>query len=126
MIPLSLADTGGLTADGLLPVTGFRKNVAQALLFNYLDATDGSHEEGTLIAENFSGNGEKVTWAGLVEANNKIYTSVIPMRRRGGFLPEARQADGHRRAFAQDEAHGHHEADGGWALPLYQTLSRHV
>jgi len=29
-------------------------------------------------------------------------------------------------AFAQDEAHGHHEADGGWALPLYQTLSRHV
>ena len=55
------------------------QNVAQALLFNYLDATDGSQEEGTLIAENFLGNGEKVTWAGLVEANNKIYTSVIPM-----------------------------------------------
>ena len=50
----------------------------------------------------------------------------VSCRRRGGFLQEARQADGHRRAFAQDEAHGHHEADGGWALPLYQTLSRHV
>ncbi|WP_294629035.1 DUF4374 domain-containing protein [uncultured Bacteroides sp.] len=55
------------------------QNIAQALLFNYLDATDGSQEEGTLIAENFLGNGEKVTWAGLVEANNRIYTSVIPM-----------------------------------------------
>ena len=32
-----------------------------------------------MIAENFLGNGEKVTWAGLVDANNKIYTSVIPM-----------------------------------------------
>ena len=29
--------------------------------------------------ENYLGNGEKVSWAGLVEANNKIYTSVIPM-----------------------------------------------
>lgn len=36
------------------------QNVAQALLFNYLDATDGSQEEGTLIAENFLGNGEKL------------------------------------------------------------------
>lgn len=27
----------------------------------------------------FLGNGEKVSWAGLAEANNKIYTSVIPM-----------------------------------------------
>ena len=60
-------------------ITDEDQNVAQALLFNYLDATDGSQEEGTLLAENYLGNGEKVSWAGLVEANNKIYTSVIPM-----------------------------------------------
>ena len=33
-------------------ITDEDQNVAQALLFNYLDATDGSQEEGTLLAEN--------------------------------------------------------------------------
>ena len=69
----------GTVSTGDSNVTDEDQNVAQALLFNYLDATDGSQEEGTLVAENFLGNGEKVSWAGLVEANNKIYTSVIPM-----------------------------------------------
>lgn len=54
-------------------------NIAQALLFNYLDASDGSQDEGSVIAENFLGNGEKVTFAGIVEANGKLYTSVVPM-----------------------------------------------
>lgn len=40
-------------------ITDEDQNVAQALLFNYLDATDGSQEEGTLLAENYLGNGEK-------------------------------------------------------------------
>lgn len=66
-------------STGNSTVTDDEQNVAQALLFNYLDATDGSQEEGTLVAENFLGNGEKVSWAGLVEANNRLYTSVIPM-----------------------------------------------
>lgn len=50
----------------------------QVLLFNYLNANDGSQEEGSVNAENFLGNGEKVHFAGIVEANNKLYTSVIP------------------------------------------------
>ncbi|MDO4757341.1 MAG: DUF4374 domain-containing protein [Parabacteroides sp.] len=53
-------------------------NYPQVLLFNYLNAKDGSQEEGTINAENFLGNGEKVHFAGIVEANNKLYTSVVP------------------------------------------------
>lgn len=53
-------------------------NYPQMLLFNYLNAKDGSQEEGTALAENFLGNGEKVHWAGMVEANDKLYVSVIP------------------------------------------------
>ena len=33
----------------------------------------------SIDAENFLGNGEKVTFAGLEEANGKLYTSVVPM-----------------------------------------------
>ena len=53
-------------------------NYPQVLLFNYLNAEDGSQEEATINAENFLGNGEKVHFAGFVEANNKLYTSVVP------------------------------------------------
>lgn len=53
-------------------------NYPQVLLFNYLNAKDGSQEEASVNAENFLGNGEKVHFAGIVEANNKLYTSVIP------------------------------------------------
>lgn len=53
--------------------------MAQALLFNYLDASTGSQTESAVLAENFLGNGEKVTFAGIVEANGKLYTSVVPM-----------------------------------------------
>lgn len=54
-------------------------NVAQALLFNYLDENTGGQTEATMDAENFLGNGEKVTFAGLEEANGNLYTSVVPM-----------------------------------------------
>lgn len=54
-------------------------NIAQALLFNYLDENTGEQTEGAIDAENFLGNGEKVTFAGLEEANGKLYTSVVPM-----------------------------------------------
>lgn len=53
-------------------------NYPQVLLFNYLNAKDGNQEETSISAENFLGNGEKVHFAGMVEANNKLYTSVIP------------------------------------------------
>lgn len=56
-------------------------NAAQGFLFNYLNAKDGSNKQNQkdILAENYLGNGEKVTLAGFVEANGKLYTSVIPM-----------------------------------------------
>lgn len=54
-------------------------NVAQAFLFNYLNTKDGSTKEGQMISENFLGNGEKTSLAGFVEANGKLYSSVVPM-----------------------------------------------
>lgn len=52
-------------------------NYPQVLLFNYLNANDGTQEEGSLNAENFLGNGEKVHFAGIVETPGRLYTSVI-------------------------------------------------
>lgn len=78
--------TYGTWGDNVITVsTGNSKtadeagNIAQALLFNYLDANSGSQRESSVLAENFLGNGEKVTFAGLEEANGKLYTSVVPM-----------------------------------------------
>ena len=54
-------------------------NYAYYLQFNYLSVNDGSSTTGSHIAENFLGNGERVSFAGFVEANGKLYTSVVPM-----------------------------------------------
>ena len=54
-------------------------NYAYYLQFNYLSVTDGSSTTGSHIAENFLGNGERVSFAGFVEANDRLYTSVVPM-----------------------------------------------
>ena len=54
-------------------------NFAKYLQFNYLNAYTGQTTTGTHIAENFLGNGEIVSFAGFVEANGKLYTSVVPM-----------------------------------------------
>lgn len=66
-------------STGNSKVTDADGNIAQAFLFNYLNANDGSQEEGSLMAESYLGNGEKVTMAGIEEANGKVYTSIIPM-----------------------------------------------
>lgn len=54
-------------------------NNAQGFLVNYLSATNGTVTTKTYMAENYLGNGEYVSFSGFVEANNKLYTSVIPM-----------------------------------------------
>ena len=54
-------------------------NYAYYLQFNYLSVNDGSSTTGSHIAENFLGNGERVSFAGFVEANGRLYTSVVPM-----------------------------------------------
>lgn len=80
--------TYGTWGDNVITVsTGDTKqtdnqgNAAQGFLFNYLNAKDGttSTNQQDILAENFLGNGEKVTMAGFVEANGKLYTSIIPM-----------------------------------------------
>ncbi|HIZ92470.1 MAG TPA: DUF4374 domain-containing protein [Candidatus Bacteroides merdavium] len=52
---------------------------AKYLQFNYLSVIDASTRTGSRLAENFLGNGESVSFAGFVEANDKLYTSVVPM-----------------------------------------------
>lgn len=52
-------------------------NIPQVLLLNYLSSVDGTQEAGSVVSENFLGNGELVHFAGIIEANNKLYTSVI-------------------------------------------------
>ena len=52
---------------------------AKYLQFNYLNANTGNTTTGSLLAENFLGNGEIVSFAGFEEANGRLYTSVVPM-----------------------------------------------
>lgn len=66
------------TGDGAASTADADGNLPQMLLFNYLNANDGSQTSASVLAENFLGNGEKVHLSGLVEANGKLYTSVIP------------------------------------------------
>lgn len=64
---------------GNTTVTDNAGNIAQGLLANYLSATNGTVKTQTYLAENFLGNGEYVSFSGFVEANGKLYTSVVPM-----------------------------------------------
>lgn len=67
------ASTGNTT------VTDADGNYAQGFLINYLDSNTGEVSGDTYPAENYLGNGEKVSFSGFVETNGKLYTSVIPM-----------------------------------------------
>lgn len=54
-------------------------NYAYYLQFNYLSVLNGNSSTGSHLAENFLGNGERVSFAGFEEANGRLYTSVVPM-----------------------------------------------
>ncbi len=69
--------TGDLAADyadenGYLP---------KGFLFSYMDVENENTSTNTtpIWAENYLGNGEYVTLAGILEANGKIYSAPIPM-----------------------------------------------
>ncbi|MCC8144573.1 MAG: DUF4374 domain-containing protein [Tannerellaceae bacterium] len=53
----------------------------KGFLFSYLDVTNETFttNDNVIFSENYLGNGEYVTFAGFLEANNKIYTAPIPM-----------------------------------------------
>ena len=70
VIIVSAGDTSTKDADG---------DAAKGLLVNYLNANTGLTTSKAYICEDFLGNGEYVTFSGFVEANGKLYTSVIPM-----------------------------------------------
>lgn len=70
VVTISTGNTTTTDADG---------NYAQGFLVNYLNANNGELSSDTYMGENYLGNGEKVSFAGLVEANGKLYTSVVPM-----------------------------------------------
>lgn len=67
------------SSTGATNTTDTEGNIAQGFLVNYLSATNGTVETKTYDAENYLGNGEYVSFSGFVEANGKLYTSVIPM-----------------------------------------------
>ncbi len=68
-------------STGNTSTTDDKGNTAQGFLVNYLNVNTGAStsNKGDILAENFLGNGEKVTMAGILEANGKLYTSIVPM-----------------------------------------------
>ncbi|MFV0391526.1 MAG: DUF4374 domain-containing protein [Paludibacteraceae bacterium] len=72
VITVSTGNTTTVDAQG---------NKAQGFLINYLNVNDGTNKtnQKEILAENFLGNGEKVTMAGTLEVNGKLYTSIVPM-----------------------------------------------
>ncbi|MCD8395242.1 MAG: DUF4374 domain-containing protein [Bacteroidales bacterium] len=68
-------------STGDTKVRDSKGNAAQGFLFNYMNAEDGTNSTNMrdILAENYLGNGEKVTMSGFVEANGKLYTAIIPM-----------------------------------------------
>lgn len=72
IITISAGDraTEHANADGDLP---------QGLQIAYLNTTNETYSAAEVDAENYLGNGEYVSLAGVLQANNKIYSAVIPM-----------------------------------------------
>lgn len=72
------SSTGDLGAEELKDENGYSP---KGFLFSYLDAekeTYNSNQE-VILSENYLGNGEYVTLAGILEANGKVYSAPIPM-----------------------------------------------
>lgn len=72
IITVSAGDRGAEYADA-------EGNLAQGLQFNYLHTTNETNSSSETSAENYLGNGEYVSLAGVLEVNNKIYSAPIPM-----------------------------------------------
>lgn len=75
----------------------------KAFLFSFLDVKNETKRDNgeTVLSENFLGNGEYVTLAGLLQVGDKIYSSAVPM------------------GLSQ---YGNYSNDGGWIRPGYEDL----
>lgn len=54
-------------------------NLQKGLALTYLDVEAETTRSKVIDSENFLGNGEYVNFAGILEANGKLFTAVIPM-----------------------------------------------
>lgn len=68
-------------------------NAAYGIHFSIIDVESETATTKTLVTEDFLGNKERVMFSGLLEANGKIYTAVVPLGlspygvAAGGVLP---------------------------------------
>lgn len=72
------------TGDGPAAWADGNGYVPKVFLLSYLDVTaetftTNDTQEKSYLAENFLGNGEYVTLAGILEHDNKIYSAAVPM-----------------------------------------------
>lgn len=71
------------TSSGSETLADSDGNIPYVFIFNYLNSNDGTYSiEDSQLAENYLSDycyGERVSFAGIVEANDMVYTSVIPM-----------------------------------------------
>lgn len=72
------------TGDGPTDWSDENGYTPKVFLLSYLDPaaetfTTNDTQNKAYLSENFLGNGEYVTLAGILEHNNKIYSAAIPM-----------------------------------------------
>lgn len=94
------------TGDGSTEYADANGYLPKTFLLSYLDVaaetfTTNDTKEKAYMSENFLGNGEFVTLAGILEHNDKIYSAAVPMG-----LSQYGSADG----------------DGKWILPGNEDL----
>lgn len=67
------------SATGTTDKTDAAGNKAYGINFSIIDVENETVSTKTITAENFLGNGEYVMLGGLLEANGKIYSAVVPL-----------------------------------------------
>lgn len=73
--------------------TDSKGNKAYVLTFSFIDTAAETSRTTSVMSEDFLGNKEYVMFSGLLEANGKVYTAVVPMGcspygvEAGGVLP---------------------------------------
>lgn len=69
------------SGDGSKDLADANGYLPQVFLFSYLNVHEQTFttNSNTIMSENFLGNGEFVTLAGLLESNGKIYSAAVPM-----------------------------------------------
>lgn len=67
------------SATGTTDKTDAAGNKAYGINFSIIDVENETVGTKTILSENFLGNGEYVMLGGLLEANGKIYSAVVPL-----------------------------------------------